>query len=191
MPVTVDQIVARNIRFWRKAARMTQEDLGALTGWTAANISAAERSAEDGRDRRRFDAQALVTFSRALGVPLLALFLPPVDEGTDRRYIFSDSDSGGWLDMHDLMRVVYPDSDREGPVMDKYRAWLTHVVEHFMEPEWAEEMARWLGKHEPQDVLAARVRRLRAGQYALTDLAGEWRQMADALAAELDGGEQP
>src|ERR1700690_800863 len=87
--VTVDQLVALNIRHWRNAAGLTQADLGGRLGWSAANVSAAERSADPARDPRRFDAQTLTEIALALGVPLAALFLPPGDDGERACYLFT------------------------------------------------------------------------------------------------------
>jgi transcriptional regulator with XRE-family HTH domain len=191
--VTADQIVARNIRYFRKAAGLTQEELGELTGWTAANISAAERSADDGRDRRRFDAQTVITFARALDVPLNALFLPPADEGTDRRYAFnaSDDEDGEWLGMGDLIAVVYPENGLETPAMDKYRYLITIAVQRLMNPEWAKDLARWLRKHESRDAMRARLARLRTAQYSAADALGDIRELADGIQAELEAGDEP
>src|SRR5450755_4005243 len=87
--VTIDQIVARNMRHWRRTAGMTQEELGARLGWSDRNVSAAELSSDEKRDRRRFDAQTLANLSLALCVPLIAFFLPPDDDGFPARYIFT------------------------------------------------------------------------------------------------------
>ena len=72
VPVTADQIVALNLRHWRRAAGMTQEEAGARLGWSDKNLSAAERSWDADRDRRRFDAQTLTEMALALGVPVAA-----------------------------------------------------------------------------------------------------------------------
>ena len=105
--VTIDQIVAMNMRYWRRAAGMTQEDLGFRLGWSAANVSAAERSAEEGRDRRRFDADTLTALSLVIGVPLHAFFFPPGDDGDGKRYVFTPPPEydEGEFGMRDLARA--------------------------------------------------------------------------------------
>src|SRR5260221_186 len=86
--VSIDQVVAMNMRYWRRKAGLTQEELGERIGWTAPNVSAAEVSARARKDRRRFDAHILAALAKALGVPVAALFLPPEDDGVAKRYLF-------------------------------------------------------------------------------------------------------
>ena len=106
--LTIDQLVARNMRRWRLAAGLTQDELGARLGWTgpraAANVSAAERSADPSRDARRFDAQTLTELSLALSVPVVAFFVPPDDDGQRARYMFTAA--GRDYDMSDLMALA-------------------------------------------------------------------------------------
>ena len=90
--VTIDQVIAANMRYWRREARMTQEELGKLIGQSDANVSALERSADDNREKRRFDAQAITEIALALGVPIPALFLPPADDRAAAEYIFTTAD---------------------------------------------------------------------------------------------------
>ncbi|MFI0482864.1 hypothetical protein [Actinomadura sp. 9N215] len=77
--VGMNEIVAANIRQWRRVrdlpAMALAETLTTLTGaaWTAGQVERAETSTPP----RRFDADELHAFSRALDVPLPALFLPP------------------------------------------------------------------------------------------------------------------
>ena len=78
---TVDQIVAWNIAWYRKAAGLTQERLGELLGGRSErNISADERS-WDGGHTREFKAQDIAALSAAFGIPIGAFFLPPADDG--------------------------------------------------------------------------------------------------------------
>src|SRR5580704_18026639 len=80
--VTVNQLVAYNMAFYRKAAGLNQEELGVrLGGWSAASVSAAERSWDSGRVKK-FDADEVAGIAAALGVPVIAGFLPPEDDGT-------------------------------------------------------------------------------------------------------------
>lgn len=88
--VSLNQIVAYNMAYYRKAAGMTQEELGEeLQGWTSkpwskAAVSAAERS-WDGKRTRQFDADLLFGLALALGVPVSAFFLPPDTDGVKER----------------------------------------------------------------------------------------------------------
>jgi transcriptional regulator with XRE-family HTH domain len=158
--VTVDQVVARNIRHWRRAAGLTQEELGQKLGWSAPNVSAAETSANPARDPRRFDAQTLAHLSLALGVPLGALFLPPPDDGERAEYIFTGPDRE--YDMSDLMAcVVMPDSEEDTVVMDAYRQRLRMDVGRYCDPSWQPEVGRWLRDAEEPERRSDRAERLR------------------------------
>ena len=56
--MTVNQLAAYNMAFYRKVAGLTQEELGAPLGWSVASVSAAERS-WDGKRIKKFDADEL------------------------------------------------------------------------------------------------------------------------------------
>jgi len=83
--LTVNQIVARNLRRARLEHRWTQEDAAARllpylgVEWSKATYSAAERSAEKTERIRRFTADDLVAFATAFERPVLYFFLPPLD----------------------------------------------------------------------------------------------------------------
>ncbi|MEU6490361.1 helix-turn-helix transcriptional regulator [Streptomyces sp. NPDC046984] len=93
--VTMNQVVAYNVAYFRKARGLTQEKLGerleAITGkkWSKATMSAVERS-WDGNRVRAFDTDDLFALSQALGYPVPALFLPPTEDGVDVRYLFQN-----------------------------------------------------------------------------------------------------
>ncbi len=57
-----------------------------LGGWTKIAVSAAERS-WDGKRIRKFDADEIVAIGDVLGVPAIALLLPPADAGTAIDYV--------------------------------------------------------------------------------------------------------
>jgi transcriptional regulator with XRE-family HTH domain len=183
--VTVDQVVARNIRHWRRAAGMTQEELGKKLGWSAANVSAAERSADPARDPRRFDAQSLAGLSLALGVPLIALFFPPEDDGQRARYAFAGPDREHGMD--DLMGlVVMTDSDDGSAVMEEYRRRFRGAAGRYLDPGWAEEIAAWLRQAEDAELRADRAARLRAERDALMRAAESLGGLADAIDPAAD-----
>lgn len=142
-PVIADQLIAGNIRYWRRAGGLTQEELGQRLGWSAANVSAAERSADAGNDRRRFDAQTLTELALALGVPLAALFLPPDDDGQRARYRFTAL--GRTWGMGELMElVVMPDTADESPLMDAYRKRFGDAARRAATgPAWENLVSRW------------------------------------------------
>lgn len=184
--VTVDQVVAVNLRHWRRAAGMTQEELGRKLGWSAANVSAAERSADSARDPRRFDAQTLVHLSLALSVPLIALFLPPEDDGERAGYLFAGPDRE--YDMGDLMALsVMTDSDDDSEVMQEYRRRFRAAAGRYLDPGWVEEVAAWLHEIEEADLRTERAARLRADAEALRRAAADY----EALAGAIDPAEDP
>lgn len=179
--VTADQVVASNIARFRRAAGMTQAELGAVLGWSAANVSAAERSADRGRERRRFDAQMLTEISLALGVPLAGLFLPPSDDGTAASYRISAA--GACLDMGDLMAsVVMIDNDDDTGQAEAYRDAFAAAARRYLSPEWAERTAGYLGGAtvEERSELAARLRLYRD---EAARQAAAWGDLADAVEA--------
>jgi len=186
--VTIDQVVALNMRHWRRAAGLTQEELGERIGWSAANVSAVERSGAEGRERRRFDADTLTSVALALGVPLLALFLPPVSDGEQHRYLFRARPGGDSLSMADLMALVMPDSDDDTPVMGAYRERLRAAVTRYLDPSWAEDVARWLTAAAEPQVRADRAERLRSERAMLLQVAAELGNLADAIGTA--GGER-
>ena len=118
--VTVNQLVAYNMAFYRKAAGLTQEELGArLGGWSAASVSAAERSWDSSRVKK-FDADEIASIAAALGVPVIAFFLSPEDDGTAVRYVVHLP--GSEADRHrDYAAAVLPAYDIDSPAMTAFR----------------------------------------------------------------------
>lgn len=167
---TVNQVVARNITRWRKAAGLTQEELGQrLGGWSNAAVSAAERS-WDGKRIREFDADTIVALAAALGVPLTAMFLPP-----------DDSDDPG---MGELFARIMPESLDETPVMDAYREALAVAAGRYMGPLRADDLQDYL-----KDMVNADGRhdRLRRRVEDLQDFEAEYRRRMRAyLESQLD-----
>jgi transcriptional regulator with XRE-family HTH domain/vacuolar-type H+-ATPase subunit H len=117
--VTVNSIVALNMAYFRKAADLTQEELGERIGWGKSVVSTAERSS-DAKRVRSFSAEDLIAISTALGIPLAALFLPPEDHGTAVRYVL-DGPGHKHLEVTDLLAYVSPAYGGDSPVMDAYR----------------------------------------------------------------------
>jgi transcriptional regulator with XRE-family HTH domain len=119
--VTVNQLVAYNLAFYRKAAGLTQEDLGTrLGGWSAASVSAAERS-WDGSRVKKFDADEIANIAGALGVPVIALFLPPEDDRTAVHYaVHPPGLEATWpFDYGTAVLAAWDDAD--SPVMGAFR----------------------------------------------------------------------
>jgi transcriptional regulator with XRE-family HTH domain len=184
--VTVDQIVAMNMRHWRRMAGMTQEELGSLIGWSAANVSAAERSADGDHERRRFDAGTLANLALAFEVPLIALFFPPYDDSPARQYKFpalpGDRDRETELDMSQLLHfLVLPDSGERSQIMNAYRGRFATLAESYLDDDWAKEVARFLSVIEDAERRSVRVAQLRARRAELLRAAEELGDLADAI----------
>lgn len=179
--ITVNQVVAWNLARCRRAAGLTQEQLGARAGWSGESVSQAERSFQPGSRTREFSAQSLTVLALALGVPLTALFLPPDDDGTDVRYVIT-GDRGTRYAMQDYMALaVTPDGDDDTPVFEAYRDRFNAAAVRYLAPEWAATVARWTrGTRSPARVadLAARFRDRAAAQ---RQFAAEDDQLADAI----------
>jgi transcriptional regulator with XRE-family HTH domain len=104
-PLSASGIVAINLKRARELRGMSQAEAGELLGdylrnpWSAATVSAAERSWERGPERS-FSANELDGFSRAIRLPVFWFLLPPHREEADgrplperwvRRLLWSDS----------------------------------------------------------------------------------------------------
>jgi transcriptional regulator with XRE-family HTH domain len=175
--VTLDQVVAWNIAWYRRAAGMKQARLAEHLGWPENRVSEAER-AWHGKRTREFNAQLLADLARALGIPLIALLLPPEGE----RVLLASAD-GEPLGMPDLMlSLIMPDRTAQTPVMDAYRERLRGAVTRHLNTDWAREVARWLRLMEDREARTDRAARLRS---QAEWLAGTRHELLD-LAARLE-----
>jgi transcriptional regulator with XRE-family HTH domain len=182
--VTVNQVVAWNIARYRKAAGLTQAELGVLTARSKRNISADERS-WDGTHTREFNAHELAGLSRALGVPIVAFFLPPDDDGAGVRYLYRPPGADTDLDMAALMAGACFDSDDDGDAMELYRDRMRASVRRYI-PGWEAEVAQWLAPLTSAGQREEAVYRLRAILAVLSGEAPVIGRLADAIAATLD-----
>ena len=179
--VIVDQIVALNIRHWRRAAGMTQEELGQKIGWSAANVSAAERSAAEGRERRRFDAQTLAELALALGVPLTALFLPLPGDEIDTRHVITGPEGREYSMAQYMELCVMPDSDEDTRAMNGYRDRFTTAMSRYLAPEWAAQASTWLSEARSPAARADLAGLLHDRELALLETAAELRELSRAI----------
>lgn len=177
--LTINQVVAYNLARFRKAAGLTQDELGErLGGWTKATISAAERS-WDGKRMRQFDADTLIALAMALGVPLLAFFLPPEDEGRFRfRAHERDAASSS---MADLMTLIMPDSDADTPAIHAYRERLVAAVAKYIDPDLGEDVRRWFQDTTDAELRAQRLQRIQWQREALLAVADDLGRFARVL----------
>jgi transcriptional regulator with XRE-family HTH domain len=185
--VTVDQVVAWNIAWYRRAAGLTQEQLGARIGWSKIAVSAAERSVAESRDRRRFDAQTLTEFSIALGVPIVALFLPPEDDAIREHFVFRVGDNDEDDTMTDLMRAVVPDTGYDTPVMAAYRKRFQAALTFYADPDFAAQAGRFLRDATPPELRADRAAQIRSWAAHLIEIAGGVGGIADVVDAPEAG----
>lgn len=183
-PVTVNQAVAWNMARWRRAAEMTQDQLGARLGWTGAAVSDAERS-WSGQRTRQFDADLIAGLATALGIPVVALLLPP--PGCTFRI------PGGHLGGTELTRVLIPDNDEDTPVMGEYRdAWNSAVLALARDDPGQERLvARWTGDTAGRRAEVAAV--MRAEREELLKAAGKSAarlgRIADAIERQEGSGQ--
>ena len=178
--ITIDQVVAWNMRRWRRATGMKQEELGELIGWSAANISAAERSVEGHRDRRRFDAQTTAEIADALRIPLVALYMPPEDDGIGKRYQWRTY-GGGVRDMASLMQTVMHDNKHESEVMEEYKDRYRASVAAYLDDEWGTEAVKWFLPMDDPELRAEYAAMFRAREATNLRLAAEDKAFADRL----------
>ena len=141
--VTVNQLVSFNMARFRKAAGMTQAELGERIGLSFRAVSAAERTwgRTDGKGRV-FDADLITALAHALDIPVSAFFLPPPDDGISKRYSFHLPSEGGDEDcliMGDLVWLLLSDpSDDDSPAMNAYRGRYMDALGRYLPPDVGE-----------------------------------------------------
>jgi transcriptional regulator with XRE-family HTH domain len=182
--VTVNQIVAWNIAWFRHEARLTQAELAGRLGWPQNKVSEAERS-WSGKRTREFDAHTLIALSLALRVPVNAFFLPPLDDGTDVTYLIRPAGQPD-LDMGDLVYASLPAGsagagETDESILAAYRDRLVNAIGRYAGGDWASEAASWFVRLFGAEVLPELVFRLRAQRSALLASAGELEMMAGAF----------
>jgi transcriptional regulator with XRE-family HTH domain len=185
---TINQIVAWNIAYYRKAAGITQEELGELIGGRSKrNVSADERS-WDGGHTREFNAHEITALAAALDVPIGGFFLPPEGDGATVRYLFHNQEQGGaCLDMGDLMAMVMPDSESNSRAMDAYRRRLIAAVKQYMGQSWTEDLDMWMKTMTGPEIRAERAESLRADREALLSIAARLSKVIEAYEKAEDG----
>jgi transcriptional regulator with XRE-family HTH domain len=186
--ITANQLVAYNMARWRKAAGLTQAELGdRLGGWSNRAVSAAERSFDpDSRDRREFDADTLLDLAAALDVPLAALFLPPADDGETVDYSLAGpgpaTDGAG---MGDVFAYLFPDPGEEDtPVASAYREAFRAALGRYLDPARGGELVRYLDEMTARERRAELLDRLAWQREALTALVDDLGDLAEAIRKE-------
>ena len=184
--VTMNQLVAYNLAYWRKTAGLTQEELGELIGWSKAAISAAER-AWDGKRIRQFDADLLIAIVTTLDIPLAALFLPPDDDGIERRYLFHIKESGDYChNMYDLISTVMSEpSDDESDVMNRYRERYTTTMNFYLGEAAATDLIQYVEDLTTEELIVDRLARTREQYDALRGILSDIDKIREELTTRL------
>lgn len=203
--VTVNQIVAYNVAYFRKAAGLTQDELGhRLRGWTStpwgkAGVSAVERS-WDGKRLRQFDADLLFGLSVALDVPISAFFLPPDIDGINERYLVHAHHPLGEVDheagedyyhfgtmcrsMGEYALYVMSEPDDESPAAAAYRSRLSAASSAYLGVPLAP--AEFFEELTSEEQLTERIGRLRAHYAGLREMLGDLEHTMDFLYDRLE-----
>lgn len=185
--INANQVVAWNLARYRRAAGLTQQEFGAKVGWSGATVSEAERS-WDGKRAREFDAQTLTILATALGVPIIALLLPPYDDGPDERYVIDCGRERGQMDMGEYLALaVMPDGDEgDSPATTAYREQYRAVIDRYRDPRWAARAARWVKGMQSTVMLAELAAKLRDRERSLAEASAEFRDLACAIETALE-----
>ena len=200
--VTINQIVARNLAYFRKVAGLTQEELGEELGWSKAVVSAAERS-WDSKRIRQFSVDDVLAIAMALNVPLTALFLPPEDDGVNVRYVFHVPDGEAaepaassrspmltmqavCHGMHDLFNWILSDPGEEDePAMTAYRTRYVSAFNAYLNADAGAEVADYIEDLTTEERMVSRLERL-SGQYdALRGLLTDVDQLQEVIHERL------
>ena len=177
---TVDQIVAWNIAYFRRAAGLTQGELGELIGGRPKRSVSADERSWDGGHTREFNAQQIVALAVALGVPVVAFFLPPDDDGTAADYLFRPYEGHGDLRMADLMAYVVPDSDDDTPAMKAYRERFLTATRTYQNPSWTELMQEWFDRPGEEEQRAEKLRIVQSYREVMLAVAGDFGEFINA-----------
>jgi transcriptional regulator with XRE-family HTH domain len=181
--VSINQIVAYNVAYWRKVAGLTQEELGKLLGWSKAAVSAAERS-WDGKRTRQFDADLIMTLAMVLDIPISALFLPPDDDGIDKRYLFH-IDQPPLTDCHnmyDLVLMLMSDpSEDDTQVMERYRERYFTTTNFYLGSGRSEEITKYVEDLTTEERIVDTLARAREQYETLRGVLSDIDKMQEAL----------
>lgn len=197
--ITPGMLAAYNMTRWRKAAGMTQEQLGKeLGGWTKKAVSAAEKSWE-GTRVRKFDADLIADLAAVFRIPIPAFFLPPGDDGETVTYVIEGSD--GPVPMGEYFALLWPDPDWEAdsPAAVAYQQAVISATAKYTDPEEATaDLAAAVSGLAAAGQLEAVLRRARAVRGQLEDLSPligmlleENAMLQDALERALAAKKEP
>lgn len=192
--VTMNQLVAYNLSYWRRRLRMTQEELGTLlevrTGrpWSKATVSSAERS-WDGKRIRQFDADEILALSTVLGVPIAGLFLPPTDDGSSTKYHVHSGSMHFLSEYHDvggLLSIILPDvADGEDGNLGHYRERLESAIDfHYGEGTFVDLNRYSMEVDSPEQEIEMQRGRIAYQKDALRAILADLERASDQIEAE-------
>lgn len=179
--VTVNQVVAWNIAWYRHEEGLTQQELASRLGWPQNKVSEAERS-WNGKRTREFDAETLAGLSVALGVPVGAFFLPPTDDGKPVRYVIRPPGQAEDLPAGELMAILVSYSDNDSNAAAGYRRRLLSATGRYLDPDWMAEVAAWLLPLTGAEAMIEGALRLRGGGADIRARADDSASFLDSLA---------
>jgi vacuolar-type H+-ATPase subunit E/Vma4 len=189
--LSLNQVVAYNMAVFRRAAGLNQDEFGEhLGGWSAASVSAAERS-WDGKRVKKFDADEIIAITRTLGIPVAALLLPPEDDGVAFRYVL-DLPGGEARPLKDLLPLIVGGVTDDSPAMDAYQGrliaagWRYRLIdESFSDAEVERRQARHqadrLLRQAGESALSIEQEALRRNRQALADLEAQREQLQKSV----------
>src|SRR6516225_7844627 len=175
-------VIGYNVAYFRRAAGLTQEQLGEPLGWTKVAVSAAERS-WDGKRVRKFDADEILRIALVFKLPVAALFLPPEDDGRDKRYIIGERGHGQPMAMQGLLEFAMSEpTEDDRPVMRAYEDRLVSAVSKYLPSGAAEAVATRLKQRTTEQQLA---------RDNLLPAQREWQKQVVGIGKELFGERGP
>ena len=184
--LSVNQIVAANLRAFRTAAGLSQRELGDKIGRSHANISNLERSVEPGQQRREFDADLITALALAIGVPVGAFFLPPVDDGITTRYVAVAADELT-ADMRTMFDIATAEpADDQTPAAQAYIGRLRHGITVYASPVPGGDLGQYFEDLSTEEKRAAALERIRWQLSAIRAVAADLDRLETSLTESSD-----
>lgn len=185
--ITAGQLVALNMARWRKAAGISQAQLGTVLGWSDKTVSAAERTRDgDGLRSRKFGAADIVAIAIALGVPVAALFLPPAEDGAGVQYTLAL----GTLDasMAEVFGLLLPDAAEDSPAQVEWDEAFQVAVGRYADPELGADILARMEDITSDERRRIQLERIRWQREALLATASDLGLVAEAMEREQEEG---
>lgn len=196
-----NQLVAYNVAHWRKALGITQQELADRMNWRSyrgpwskVKVSALERSVHGTRPAL-VPADDLVNLAEVLEVPLLGLFLPPVDDGVKAVYRLGVTSEGGFLAMDQLVARLFPPVDSDDVNIGAYYDRVEQTLRHYFGTVELNLVRSGDPSPDPRSKIAVLAKQRDTLLEILRSLSGQIEQLQDLAAqserAQKDQGGQP